>query len=264
MAECFCGCGRSVKTLGHQARANRLGRKITEALPMTSAILVRFPEFADEEFRKLEADGPSRLAQVKAYVHGETSRDALDADGINHWFERFRHRYAQVMQEATDGWSGINPMKLTQLLVMGERAQATIVAVRDTGMTVNDDPRVELTLRFTPRGESAPVERKMKMLVSRIAVPQRGTTVEIAYDPNDPERLSFRHASVGAPAPGPAAPAANGSAPIPFPSLAKSAEDDGEGDTVDRLGKLAELHAAGALTADEFAAAKARVLGGEA
>lgn len=271
-----------MKTLGHVAKANRVGRKISEALPLTSAILVRFPEFGDAEFRKLEADGPSRVAQLKAYVHGETPRDLLDNEGINHWFERFRFRYAQVMKEATEGWSGINPMKLTELLVMGERAQATIVAVRDTGMTVNDDPRVELTLRFVPEGETTPVERKLKMLVSRIAVPQRGTTVEIAYDPNDPERLSFRHASVGAPAPaapasapaavpvavpGAAAPTAAGPSVVaPFPSLAKSTvvDADGETDTVGRLSKLAELHAAGALTADEFAAAKARVLTGEA
>ena len=230
---------------------------------MTGAIIERFPQFADDELRKLAADGPARIAQVRDYVHGDTSRDALDNDGINHWFERWRHRYAQVMQEATDGWSGINPMKLTQLLVMGERAQATIVAVRDTGMTVNDDPRVELTLRFTPRGASAPVERKMKMLVSRIAVPQRGTTVEIAYDPTDAERLSFRHDSVGAPkaAPAPDAAALSGAGGA---SLAKSTASDDDSDTVGRLSKLAELHAAGALTADEFVAAKARVLAGDA
>lgn len=256
MADCFCGCGRSVKSIGHVAKANRVGRKIAEAVPMTDAILVRFPEFADDEFRKLAADGPSRVSQVKAYVHGETPRELLDNEGINHWFERFRFRYAQVMQEATDGWSGINPVKLTQLLVMGERAQATIVAVRDTGMTVNEDPRVELTLRFVPQGETAPVERKMKMFVSRVAVPQRGSTVEIAYDPNDPERLSFRHDSVGAPKAEAPAPAA--------PSLAKSGAADDQPDTVGRLTKLAELHAAGALTADEFAAAKARVLSGDA
>lgn len=253
MAECFCGCGRSVKSLGHVAKANRVGRKIAEAVPMTDAILVRFPEFADDEMKKLAADGPSRVAQVKAYVHGETPRELLDNDGINHWFERFRHRYAQVMQEATDGWSGINPMKLTQLLVMGERAQATIVAVRDTGMTVNEEPRVELTLRFVPQGETAPVERKMKMFVSRVAVPQRGSTVEIAYDPTDPERLSFRHDSVGLPM------AAAG--PVAAPSLAKA---EREPDAVDRLTKLAELHATGALTPEEFSAAKARVLSGDA
>lgn len=221
---------------------------------MTHQIIVRFPEQADDEMRKLAADGPAKLAQVKAYVHGEVQRDQLDADAINHWFERWRHRYAQVMKDGTEGWSGINPMKLTQLLVMGERATATIVSVRDTGMTVNDDPRVEITLQFVPAGEAAPVQRKMKMLVSRIAVPQRGQKVEIAYDPADPERLSFRHASLGQ-ADAPAAAAA--------PSLDKTAAaGHADVDPVQRLEKLAALHAAGALTAEEFADAKRQVLRG--
>ncbi len=257
MADCFCGCDRSVKSLGHVARANKVGRKITEAAPIAVAIVERYPEFADDEMKKLAADGPMRIAQVRSYVHGEVSREQLDNDGINHWFEAFRHRYANVMKEATEGWSGINPMKLTQLLVMGERAQATVVSVRDTGMTINEDPRVEITLQFVPAGGTAPVQRKTKMIVSRVAVPQRGQKVDIAYDPKDPERLSFRHATLDPTAELPVDVAGGAGAP----DLAKAGADEPT-DPVERLEKLAALHAAGALSAEEFADAKRQVLRG--
>lgn len=56
-----------------------------------------------------------------------------------------------------------------------------------------------------------------------------------------------------APAPTPPAPAATAPAPAPAP---------GGGDVVARLKELADLRDAGALTDEEFAAAKAQLLGG--
>ncbi len=51
-------------------------------------------------------------------------------------------------------------------------------------------------------------------------------------------------------------PAAPAPAPAPAPAAA-----GGEDDTIARLQKLAELHSSGALTDEEFSAAKAQVLG---
>jgi hypothetical protein len=49
-------------------------------------------------------------------------------------------------------------------------------------------------------------------------------------------------------------------APAPAPAPAPVAAAPGEDDTITRLQKLADLHASGALTDEEFAAAKAQVL----
>jgi hypothetical protein len=48
-------------------------------------------------------------------------------------------------------------------------------------------------------------------------------------------------------------------APAPAPAPAPAADPGGD-DTITRLQKLADLHTAGALTDEEFAAAKAQVL----
>jgi hypothetical protein len=55
----------------------------------------------------------------------------------------------------------------------------------------------------------------------------------------------------------PAEPAPAAAAPAPAPAAAPSAGDD----TIARLTQLASLHDSGALTDEEFAAAKAQVLG---
>jgi hypothetical protein len=56
--------------------------------------------------------------------------------------------------------------------------------------------------------------------------------------------------------PAPAQPAPAQPAPAPAPVAAAASEDD----TITRLQKLADLHASGALTDEEFSAAKAQVL----
>ena len=256
MADCFCGCGRSVKSLGHVARANRLGRKLIEAVPLSAAAVERFPQICDDECRGLAADGPRRLAQVKGYVHGELPRELLDADGINQWFAAWRQQYGRLMKEGTDGWTGINPLSLMQLLLMGERATATIVDIRDTGMTLNDDPRVEIVFQFTPEGGGAPIRRSTKKIVSRVAIPQRGSQVALAYDPHDDTRLSFRGDILPEGPVAAATPAAVPAADLAKPALAEDA------DPIARLERLAALHASGALTDDEFKAAKQQILRG--
>jgi hypothetical protein len=51
------------------------------------------------------------------------------------------------------------------------------------------------------------------------------------------------------------------SAPAPAPAPAPPPAPAAGGDTISQLTQLAELHGAGALTDEEFAAAKAQVLG---
>jgi hypothetical protein len=191
MAHCFCGCGRSVAAVGHKRRANKLGEIITEALPIAGGALERLTQFAgDPELEHLVATGPARVQELSAYVHGDIARADLDGDGLNDWHERWASRYKEVLKPMND-WLGLNPFAVARMVLAGERAQATIATVRDTGVTVNADPRVELLLRVEPAG-APPFEATRKVVVSRIDFPRAGDRLEVAYDPDDLETVTFR------------------------------------------------------------------------
>jgi hypothetical protein len=127
---------------------------------------------------------------------------------------------------------------------------AEVLSIADTGMTINDNPRVKMTLRVTPQ-DGAPFEIQTKATVSRINIPRVGDRFRVQYYADKPEgaRLQRRTpedlaASVAARAG--ASPAAVAGPAVPSP--------------VDSLRELASLHSSGALTDDEFAAAKSRLL----
>jgi hypothetical protein len=179
--------------------------------------------------------------------------------------------------------------QVKRLQVTGKRADATITAIRDTGVTVNQQPRVELTLQVQP--DDAPAfELKAKRLVSRVSLPQVGSTVSIKYDPEHPEDFAWDDE----PRSLPATPAAFnlGGGDISDQLEAKGLDHDraqkvedalrsrganfsvadaqivdlrggaggGKQDPLDRLEKLSELKTKGVLTEAEFEAQKAKIL----
>ena len=74
--------------------------------------------------------------------------------------------------------------KAQHLMVNGRVGSATITAIRDTGMTINDNPTVELDLSVT-LDDAAPYAVTHRQTISRIAIPsfQPGTTVPVRVDP---------------------------------------------------------------------------------
>jgi hypothetical protein len=76
------------------------------------------------------------------------------------------------------------------LAIHGVPGRAIITAIEDTGMSVNDNPRVELTLEVTI-GDEAPYTATHTQVISRIAVAgfQPGATVPVRVDPADPQSL---------------------------------------------------------------------------
>jgi hypothetical protein len=76
------------------------------------------------------------------------------------------------------------------LMANGRQGSATIEAIRDTGLTVNDNPTVELELSVSLEG-SAAYGVTHKQTISRIAIPsfQPGATVPVRVDPVDPLSL---------------------------------------------------------------------------
>lgn len=75
---------------------------------------------------------------------------------------------------------------------MGLPAQATILQIWDTGMTMNRNPVVGFLLEVRP-ASGASWQAKTKLVVSRLAVSrvQPGVIVPVRYDPNDHTRVSL-------------------------------------------------------------------------
>jgi hypothetical protein len=79
-----------------------------------------------------------------------------------------------------------------ELQKTGIPAEAKILELWDTGMTLNNDPVVWLVLEVHPK-EGAPYRAKTKSPISRLDVPQfqPGAIVPVRYDPKDHQRVSL-------------------------------------------------------------------------
>lgn len=80
--------------------------------------------------------------------------------------------------------------KAQHLMANGQAGSATITAVRDTGMTIDDNPTVEIDLDVSLAG-GAPYAVTHRQTISRIAIPsfQPGATVPVRVDPADRRSL---------------------------------------------------------------------------
>lgn len=153
--------------------------------------------------------------------------------------------------------------KAQELFETGAKGAGTVVQVRDTGMTINDNPRVKMIFRVEPLDGSPAFDAQKTTTVSRVEIPRQGDRYPVWYDSDDPSgtwayatiaddtgRTTMRQlfgdvaeTFVGMNAPG--APAPQGQAV----------------DTVAQLQQLADLHKQGLLTDEEFAEQKAKLLG---
>jgi hypothetical protein len=80
--------------------------------------------------------------------------------------------------------------KAQHLNANGRPGMATITAVRQTGVMVNEHPEVELDLQVTVEG-LAPYSVTHRQVIAMIAVPgfQPGASVPVKVDPHDPQSL---------------------------------------------------------------------------
>lgn len=126
-----------------------------------------------------------------------------------------------------------------RLLATGVNAKGRIVAVRDTGVTINMNPRIALEVEVPGVGRL-----EKTVTVSRLAIPREGDEVQVWYDRENPQTFALGIPTGATPAvAAPAAPAA--------PT-----------DLTATLERLAKLHADGVLNDVEFETAKTRALAG--
>lgn len=80
--------------------------------------------------------------------------------------------------------------KAQHLFHNGRPGTARITALRDTGVTINDDPTVEFDLAVSIDG-GAPYPVTHRQAISRLAIAgfQPGATVPVKVDPADPNSL---------------------------------------------------------------------------
>lgn len=90
-----------------------------------------------------------------------------------------------------DRMSGVSDAKSLQ--ATGTAAQAAILEIWDTGITVNDDPVIGMAVQVYPETGKPWRAKIEKSLVSRLDIPrfQPGETVPVRYDPQNPARVAL-------------------------------------------------------------------------
>src|SRR6266542_5663765 len=150
--------------------------------------------------------------------------------------------------------------KAEELFATGSKGAGTVLQVQDTGMTVNDNPRVKMTFRVEPIDGGEAFDLTKTTTVSRVEIPRQGDRYPVWYDPQDPGKWAY---ATGTDDQGRATMRELfGDAAETFVGMgAPAAPASGGQDTVEQLKQLADLRSQGLLTDDEFAAQKAKLLG---
>lgn len=109
--------------------------------------------------------------------------------GLGGSMRQMRDGVAMASQTLSDLNTG--QMQAQALMATGVVGQATIGAVRDTGMTVNDNPVVELDLQVTNPNAAGPYPVTHRQMINRLQVAQlqRGSTVQVRIDAMNPHAL---------------------------------------------------------------------------
>lgn len=108
--------------------------------------------------------------------------------GTNNPFSIMKQGVSQT-KEAVDGIQS-DQANAQNLMANGIQGQAKIEELRDTGMTVNQMPQVEMDLEVSVEGkEPYKVTHKQVIAQSSLGSLQPGAMVPVKVDPNDPSSL---------------------------------------------------------------------------
>jgi hypothetical protein len=79
-----------------------------------------------------------------------------------------------------------------KIRALGRAAQAKVLKIWDTGITVNNDPVVGFLLEVRPN-DRPPYQAETKALISRLDIPQiqPGAVLPVKFDPDDPGRVAL-------------------------------------------------------------------------
>ncbi len=160
-----------------------------------------------------------------------------------------RPSIGDALGQAKEAMAGVQ--QLQRVGATGIPGSARLLAIADTGGSLNDHPICELQLEVTVPGR-APYPATVRQPVPRMQAPmlQPGATLAVKVDPEDPTAVVTDWQGQGDLA------AAMGAAAAQSAAAAQTPQDP-----VTRLERLQALREKGLLTDAEFEAQKARVLG---
>ena len=95
------------------------------------------------------------------------------------------HQATELLEDLKDGGE-----EAQRLQTSGRPGTALVMALRDTGVTINENPQVELDLQVTLEGVS-PYNVTHRQVISRLQTAgfQPGSTVNVRVDPGDLQKL---------------------------------------------------------------------------
>jgi len=77
--------------------------------------------------------------------------------------------------------------KAENLMASGVQGVAAVLALEDTGMRVNDNPRVKVTMQISlPNNAPYEVTKTLVVPMIRMSQVQVGSTVQVVVDPSQP------------------------------------------------------------------------------
>lgn len=80
-----------------------------------------------------------------------------------------------------------NQKKAEELMATGQQGEATILALQDTGMRINDDPRVAIVMEVRIPGYAPyQVQKTITLPLIRMSQVQVGSIVAVMADPTQP------------------------------------------------------------------------------
>lgn len=163
-------------------------------------------------------------------------------------------------------WASRKARAAQRLMATGRKGIGTVQSVADTGVTVNNSPRVRVTYSIALLDGTPPYEAEKSSMFSRLSPPRVGDRYPVWVDTSDPQVFAvgvpeteearemvkdqFGFDPRGADAP---------AAPEPEPAQA-APQPDGATGAVIELQKLNELRRDGAISDAEFETLKAKVI----
>jgi hypothetical protein len=151
--------------------------------------------------------------------------------------------------------------KAQELFETGARGAGTVIQVQDTGMTVNNNPRVKMVFRVEPLDGSPAFDAQKTKTVSRVEIPRQGERYPVFYDPQDPAE-TWAYATIADDTGRDTMRQLFGEVAETFVGMGAPAAPAPQGqDVAEQIKQLADLHAQGILTDEEFASQKAKLLG---
>jgi hypothetical protein len=118
---------------------------------------------------------------------------SLTADGYSlKWFFHFMGTVFLVIPLATSLgiliWLAAKRKRIAELVATGKQGTAVILDLSDTGVTINDDPRVKLLLEIhIPNYQPYKARKTVTLPLIYMSQVQTGSTIQILADPEQPD-----------------------------------------------------------------------------